>query len=169
MTTLSHLSSVFLASNVRTIGNYFWRDVQSVNEWFPCKFSSCCFSPSPRTSTHTSSCGQRRRGQSLSQEAAEPDTPLNYPQTPPQTMKSMGSGPLTPRVQLGSRPHTPVGRVDIRPQDDLLLSPQSIGSAPPSPRLDFSPCSLTPTTEKRHTLNRVSITVNTGVWFGRWE
>ncbi|KAJ8284227.1 hypothetical protein COCON_G00030770 [Conger conger] len=113
-------------------------------------------SPSPRTSTPTNSAGQSRRRQSHAQEAAEQDSlPLNYPhQTPPQTMKSTGSAPLTPKGQLGSRPHTPVGRVDIRPQDDLLLTPQSIGSAPPSPRLDFSPCSLTPTPEKRHTLNR---------------
>ncbi|KAG5854671.1 hypothetical protein ANANG_G00040280 [Anguilla anguilla] len=113
-------------------------------------------SPSPRTSTATNLGGHRRRGQSLTQETAEQDTlPLNYShQTPPQTMKSIGPSPLTPRSQLGSRPHTPVGRVDIRPQDDPLLSPQSMGSAPPSPKLDFSPCSLTPTTEKRHTLNR---------------
>ncbi|KAJ8399927.1 hypothetical protein AAFF_G00406570 [Aldrovandia affinis] len=113
-------------------------------------------SPSPRTSTPTNSGGQRRRGQSLSQEGAEQDNlPLNYcHQTPPQTMKSIGPRPSTPRGQLGSRPHTPVGRVDIRPQDDMLLAPQSLGSAPPSPRLDFSSSSLTPTMEKRHTLNR---------------
>ncbi|KAG7492087.1 hypothetical protein MATL_G00010970 [Megalops atlanticus] len=113
-------------------------------------------SPSPRTSTPTNSGGQRKRGQSLTQEGAEQDTlPFNSPhQTPPQTMKSIGSRPLTPRGQLGSRPHTPVGRVDIRPQDDPLMSPQTVGSTPPSPKLDFSSDSFTPTLEKRHMLNR---------------
>ncbi|XP_036391780.1 uncharacterized protein si:ch211-234p6.5, partial [Megalops cyprinoides] len=113
-------------------------------------------SPSPRTSTPTNSGGQRKRGQSLTQEGAEQDhLPFNSPhQTPPQTMKSIGTRPLTPRCQLGSRPHTPVGRVDIRPQDDPLMSPQTIGSTPPSPNLDFSSDSFTPTLEKRHMLNR---------------
>ncbi|KAI1896287.1 hypothetical protein AGOR_G00093240 [Albula goreensis] len=115
-------------------------------------------SPSPRTSTPTNSGGQRKRGQSLSQEGAEPDSlPLNYSnQTSPQSMKSTGPRPLTPRGQLGSRPHTPVGRVDIRPQDDLLLSPQAMGSAPPSPKLDFGSTSHTPTMEKRHMLNKAA-------------
>ncbi|XP_048871514.1 uncharacterized protein LOC125743004 isoform X2 [Brienomyrus brachyistius] len=109
------------------------------------------FSPLPRTSTPTSYSGPRRRGQSLSLEGNEQDShPFIFRiQTPPPILKSSGSRPLTPKCQLGTRPHTPVGRVDIRPNDDHLLPPQNMGYSPPSPQRETSLSSTTPTPEKR--------------------
>lgn len=108
-------------------------------------------SPLPRTSTPTSYSGPRRRGQSLSLEGNEQDS---HPfiiriQTPPPILKSNGSRPLTPKCPLGTRPHTPVGRVDIRPNDDHLLPPQNMGYSPPSAQRATSLSSVTPTPEKR--------------------
>ncbi|XP_023695613.1 pleckstrin homology domain-containing family A member 4 isoform X3 [Paramormyrops kingsleyae] len=109
------------------------------------------FSPLPRTSTPTSYSGPRRRGQSLSLEGNEQDSHhfISRIQTPPPILKSTGSRPLTPKCPLGTRPHTPVGRVDIRPNDDHLLPPQNMGYSPPSAQRATSLSSVTPTTEKR--------------------
>ncbi|XP_049336592.1 pleckstrin homology domain-containing family A member 4 isoform X2 [Astyanax mexicanus] len=39
-----------------------------------------------------------------------------------------GSCPTTPRAHYGSRPHTPIGRVDMRPQDSQSAVPPSPGN-----------------------------------------
>ncbi|XP_062269627.1 pleckstrin homology domain-containing family A member 6 isoform X3 [Platichthys flesus] len=68
---------------------------------------------------------------------------LNTPPT-----ETMGTGSLTSRGQLGSRPHTPVGRVDIRPYDELVMPPQTLYYAPSSPNLEFKSTPTTPVTER---------------------
>ncbi|KAJ0060222.1 hypothetical protein NL108_004073 [Boleophthalmus pectinirostris] len=60
----------------------------------------------------------------------------------------MGTSSLPSRAQLGSRPHTPVGRVDIRPQDDPALLPHTLYYAPASPKLEFKSTPTTPVTER---------------------
>lgn len=60
----------------------------------------------------------------------------------------MGTGSVPPRTLLGSRPHTPVGRVDIRPQDDSAILPQTLYYAPASPKLEFKSTPTTPVTER---------------------
>lgn len=60
----------------------------------------------------------------------------------------MGTGSLNPRGQLGSRPHTPVGRVDIRPHDDVLGVPHTLYYTPASPKLEFKSSPTTPVTER---------------------
>ncbi|XP_055085838.1 pleckstrin homology domain-containing family A member 6 isoform X1 [Periophthalmus magnuspinnatus] len=55
---------------------------------------------------------------------------------------------LPSRAQLGSRPHTPVGRVDIRPQDDPAILPHTLFYAPASPKLEFKSTPTTPVTER---------------------
>ncbi|XP_056157637.1 pleckstrin homology domain-containing family A member 7 [Lampris incognitus] len=57
--------------------------------------------------------------------------------TPSKHIEFTAAGSLTPRGQLGSRPHTPVGRVDIRPQDDPVMMPQTLCYGPASPKLEF--------------------------------
>ncbi|XP_008281535.1 pleckstrin homology domain-containing family A member 4 isoform X3 [Stegastes partitus] len=69
---------------------------------------------------------------------------------PPQT-DAMGT---TSRGQLGSRPHTPVGRVDIRPHDDPLMGPQTLYYAPASPKLEFNSTPTTPVTERWQSLSK---------------
>ncbi|XP_062330966.1 uncharacterized protein si:ch211-234p6.5 isoform X2 [Osmerus eperlanus] len=71
---------------------------------------------------------------------------LSGPHTPPKPGEFMGTGSLTPRGHLGSRPHTPVGRVDIRPQGDLSMMPQCY--APVSPKLEYKSTPQTPVTER---------------------
>ncbi|KAM9426670.1 pleckstrin homology domain-containing family A member 4 isoform 2-T2 [Pholidichthys leucotaenia] len=66
--------------------------------------------------------------------------------TPPQTE--------TIRGQLGSRPHTPVGRVDIRPHDDPVMVPQTLYYAPASPKLEFRSAPSTPGTERWQNLSK---------------
>ncbi|XP_023149585.2 pleckstrin homology domain-containing family A member 7 isoform X5 [Amphiprion ocellaris] len=73
--------------------------------------------------------------------------------TPPQT-DMMGTGSLPSRGQLGSRPHTPVGRVDIRPHDDPLMGPQTLYYAPASPKLEFNSTPTTPVTERWQNLSK---------------
>ncbi|KAL6095136.1 plekha4 [Pungitius sinensis] len=67
---------------------------------------------------------------------------------PPAQTEMMGAGSLTPRGQLGSRPHTPVGRVDIRPRDAAATAPPTIYYAPASPDLEFKSTPSTPVTER---------------------
>ncbi|KAM7381755.1 hypothetical protein PAMA_012549 [Pampus argenteus] len=66
----------------------------------------------------------------------------------------MGTGALTSRGQLGSRPHTPVGRVDIRPQDDPVMVPQTLYYTPASPKLEFKSTPNTPVTERWENISK---------------
>ncbi|XP_051274278.1 pleckstrin homology domain-containing family A member 6 isoform X4 [Dicentrarchus labrax] len=74
--------------------------------------------------------------------------------TPPMQTETMGTGSLTSRGQLGSRPHTPVGRVDIRPHDDSVMVPQMLYYAPASPKLEFKSTPNTPVTERWQNLSK---------------
>ncbi|XP_019902324.1 uncharacterized protein si:ch211-234p6.5 isoform X3 [Esox lucius] len=74
---------------------------------------------------------------------------LSSSNTPPEYMRT---GSLTPRGQLVSRPHTPVGRVDIRPQDDPGIMTQCCASG--SPKLEFKSAPHTPGSERWQTVNR---------------
>ncbi|XP_076616961.1 pleckstrin homology domain-containing family A member 4 isoform X2 [Chaetodon auriga] len=66
----------------------------------------------------------------------------------------MGMGSLTSRGQLGSRPHTPVGRVDIRPHDDSVVVPQTLYYTPASPKLEFKSTPNTPVSERWQNLSK---------------
>ncbi|TMS21989.1 Pleckstrin homology domain-containing family A member 7 [Larimichthys crocea] len=114
----------------------------------------------------------------LSQSASmEPDSSLNRTPSPPEFSRRrvygpnqeedsfpentshtqtemMGTGSLTSRGQLGSRPHTPVGRVDIRPHDDSVIMPQTLYYAPASPNLEFKSTPTTPVTERWQNLSK---------------
>ncbi|XP_056222762.1 pleckstrin homology domain-containing family A member 7 isoform X2 [Seriola aureovittata] len=74
--------------------------------------------------------------------------------TPPTQTEIMGTGSLTSRGQLGSRPHTPVGRVDIRPHDDPVMVPQTLYYAPASPKLEFKSTPTTPVSERWQNLSQ---------------
>ncbi|XP_039990339.1 pleckstrin homology domain-containing family A member 6-like isoform X2 [Xiphias gladius] len=74
--------------------------------------------------------------------------------TPPTQTEIMGTGYLSSRGQLGSRPHTPVGRVDIRPHDDPVIVPQTLYYAPPSPKLEFKSTPNTPVSERWQNLSK---------------
>uniref|UniRef100_A0A3Q2Q7X6 Pleckstrin homology domain containing A4 n=2 Tax=Fundulus heteroclitus TaxID=8078 RepID=A0A3Q2Q7X6_FUNHE len=62
----------------------------------------------------------------------------------------VGSGSLGSRGQLGSRPHTPVGRVDIRPHDEPVM----VYYTPASPNLEFKSAPTTPVTERWQSLSK---------------
>ncbi|KAF3853507.1 hypothetical protein F7725_014195 [Dissostichus mawsoni] len=64
--------------------------------------------------------------------------------TPPMQTEMIRTGSLSSRGQLGSRPHTPVGRVDIRPNDDSAMGPNTLYYAPASPQLEFKSTPTTP-------------------------
>lgn len=72
-------------------------------------------------------------------------------------VEMMGMSSLSARGQLGSRPHTPVGRVDIRPHDDPAVVPQTLYYAPVSPKLEFKSAPTTPVTERWQSLSKVRI------------
>ncbi|KAM8729678.1 pleckstrin homology domain-containing family A member 4 isoform 2-T2 [Acanthopagrus schlegelii] len=74
--------------------------------------------------------------------------------TPPTQTDMMGTSSLTSRGQLGSRPHTPVGRVDIRPHDDSFMVPQTLFYAPASPKLEFKSTPTTPVAERWQNLSK---------------
>nr|XP_020461820.1 pleckstrin homology domain-containing family A member 6-like isoform X2 [Monopterus albus] len=74
--------------------------------------------------------------------------------TPPTQSDIMGTAALTSKGQLGSRPHTPVGRVDIRPHDDPVMVPQTLYYAPVSPKMEFKSTPTTPVTERWQHLNK---------------
>lgn len=78
--------------------------------------------------------------------------------TPPMQTENMGTGSLPSRGQLGSRPHTPVGRVDIRPHDDPAMVPQTLYYAPASPKLEFKSTPTTPVTERWQSLSKPTAT-----------
>lgn len=67
----------------------------------------------------------------------------------------MATGSLTSRGQLGSRPHTPMGRVDIRPHDDPIMLPHTLYYAPASPNLEFKSNPSTPGSERWQSLSKV--------------
>ncbi|CAI5659117.1 unnamed protein product [Oreochromis niloticus] len=75
-------------------------------------------------------------------------------QNAPSQTDVMATGSLTSRGQLGSRPHTPVGRVDIRPHDDLVMLPHTLYYAPASPNLEFKSNPSTPGSERWQSLNK---------------
>lgn len=77
--------------------------------------------------------------------------------TPSTQAELMGQGCLTPRGQLGSRPHTPVGRVDIRPHDDSVMGQQILYYTPASPKLEYNVTPSSPVTERWQNLNKVSV------------
>ncbi|XP_029312952.1 pleckstrin homology domain-containing family A member 4 isoform X2 [Cottoperca gobio] len=93
--------------------------------------------PSPPDFSRRRACGPHQEEDSLPGQS-----------TPPLQSEMIGSGSLTSRGQLGSRPHTPVGRVDIRPNDETLMGPQSLYYAPASPQLEFKSTPNTPVTER---------------------
>ncbi|XP_029703187.1 pleckstrin homology domain-containing family A member 4 isoform X2 [Takifugu rubripes] len=78
--------------------------------------------------------------------------------TPPAHAEMMGQASLSPRGQLGSRPHTPVGRVDIRPHDDAVMGPQTLYYTPASPKLEYNVTPSPPVTERWQNLNKPSAT-----------
>ncbi|XP_028287969.1 pleckstrin homology domain-containing family A member 4 isoform X2 [Parambassis ranga] len=98
--------------------------------------------PSPLDTRRRIACGPNKEEDSLPGQ-----------NTPPQT-DIMGTGSLTSRGQLGSRPHTPVGRVDIRPHDDPLMVPQTLYYTPASPKLEFRSTPTTPVTERWQSLSK---------------
>ncbi|XP_077482554.1 pleckstrin homology domain-containing family A member 4 [Stigmatopora argus] len=55
---------------------------------------------------------------------------------------------FTSRGQLGSRPHTPVGRVDIRPHEDAVTVSDTLYYTPVSPKIEFRSTPTTPVTER---------------------
>ncbi|XP_077407870.1 pleckstrin homology domain-containing family A member 4 isoform X2 [Vanacampus margaritifer] len=60
----------------------------------------------------------------------------------------IGAGSLTSRSQLGSRSHTPVGRVDIRPQDGSGTMADTLYYTPASPKMEFRSTPASPVTER---------------------
>ncbi|XP_072312090.1 pleckstrin homology domain-containing family A member 4 [Eucyclogobius newberryi] len=99
------------------------------------------YSPTTRTPSPQLRCSRRR---------APVDSVLYIPvenrlHTP---VDIMGTSSLPSRAQLGSRPHTPVGRVDIRPQDDPTILPHTLYYAPASPKVEFKSTPTTPVTER---------------------
>ncbi|XP_077359586.1 pleckstrin homology domain-containing family A member 4 [Festucalex cinctus] len=60
----------------------------------------------------------------------------------------IGTGSLTSRSQLGSRSHTPVGRVDIRPQDGSGTVPDTLYYTPASPKMEFKSTPTSPVAER---------------------
>ncbi|XP_029953624.1 pleckstrin homology domain-containing family A member 4 isoform X2 [Salarias fasciatus] len=97
---------------------------------------------SPSHRTPSPSDFSRRAGRLSKEEDGLPDQ-----NTPPEK-EVTGTGSLTSRGQLGSRPHTPVGRVDIRPHDDPHMVPQTLYYAPASPQLEFKSAPSTPGAER---------------------
>ncbi|XP_033975718.1 pleckstrin homology domain-containing family A member 7 [Trematomus bernacchii] len=74
--------------------------------------------------------------------------------TPPMQTEMIRTGSLSSRGQLGSRPHTPVGRVDIRPNDDSAMGPNTLYYAPASPQLEFKSTPTTPVTERWQSISK---------------
>lgn len=104
---------------------------------FPC----CLYSPTTRTPSPLDH--SRRRAPNLDDSVlyVRGDNSLH-------AQADMGTGSVPSRAQLGSRPHTPVGRVDIRPQDDPAMLPHTFYYAPASPKLEFKSTPTTPVTER---------------------
>ncbi|XP_028332740.1 pleckstrin homology domain-containing family A member 4 isoform X2 [Gouania willdenowi] len=73
---------------------------------------------------------------------------------PPLDKDVLVPGSLVSRGQLGSRSHTPVGRVDIRPNDEPLMLGQTLYFAPASPQLEFKSTPTTPDTDRWQSLSK---------------
>ncbi|KAM4624496.1 pleckstrin homology domain-containing family A member 4-like [Polymixia lowei] len=108
-------------------------------------------SPSPKTPSPPEFSRRRGCGPNQEEDSLVYVSGLN---TPPKQTEFMGTGSLTRRGQLGSRPHTPVGRVDIRPQDDPMMTPQTLCYAPASPKLEFKSNPHTPVTERWQNISK---------------
>ncbi|XP_068162328.1 pleckstrin homology domain-containing family A member 4 isoform X2 [Antennarius striatus] len=93
--------------------------------------------PSPLDDSRGRVCGPNREHESLPGQ----NNPLIQ-------AEMLVTGSLISRGQLGSRPHTPVGRVDIRPHDDSVIVPQALFYAPASPKPEFKSTPNTPVTER---------------------
>ncbi|KAK6302122.1 hypothetical protein J4Q44_G00281750 [Coregonus suidteri] len=104
-------------------------------------------SPSPKTSSPIEFSSRRR--DRTDEDPLPFHSGLN---TPPKPIEFIGTGSLAARGQLGSRPNTPVGRVDIRPKDDPPVMPET-HYAPASPKLEFKSAPHTPGTERWQTIN----------------
>ncbi|XP_078793475.1 uncharacterized protein plekha4 isoform X2 [Oryzias latipes] len=100
-------------------------------------------SPSNRTPSPTVS-SRRAAGPNM-EEDSPPDENTAMP------TEISGANSLTSRGQLGSRPHTPMGRVDIRPRDDPVIVQQTLYYAPASPKPEYKSAPTTPVTERWQT------------------
>uniref|UniRef100_A0A3P9J9C0 PH domain-containing protein n=1 Tax=Oryzias latipes TaxID=8090 RepID=A0A3P9J9C0_ORYLA len=100
-------------------------------------------SPSNRTPSPTVS-SRRAAGPNM-EEDSPPDKNTALP------AEISGANSLTSRGQLGSRPHTPMGRVDIRPRDDPVIVQQTLYYAPASPKPEYKSAPTTPVTERWQT------------------
>uniref|UniRef100_A0A3P9KVL1 PH domain-containing protein n=1 Tax=Oryzias latipes TaxID=8090 RepID=A0A3P9KVL1_ORYLA len=100
-------------------------------------------SPSNRTPSPTVS-SRRGAGPNM-EEDSPPDENTALP------AEISGANSLTSRGQLGSRPHTPMGRVDIRPRDDPVIVQQTLYYAPASPKPEYKSAPTTPVTERWQT------------------
>lgn len=100
-------------------------------------------SPSNRTPSPTVS-SRRAAGPNM-EEDSPPDENTAMP------TEISGAISLTSRGQLGSRPHTPMGRVDIRPRDDPVIVQQTLYYAPASPKPEYKSAPTTPVTERWQT------------------
>ncbi|XP_061667099.1 pleckstrin homology domain-containing family A member 4-like [Syngnathoides biaculeatus] len=101
-----------------------------------------------------------RRGRRSAQRSTSPSARTPSPWGPNRDRDSLqfiasqthaeiiATGALTSRSQLGSRPHTPVGRVDIRPRDDSVSMPDTFYYGPASPTTEFKSAPATPVTER---------------------
>ncbi|CAN9509100.1 unnamed protein product [Ophioblennius macclurei] len=103
-------------------------------------------SPSRRTSS-PSDFSRRAGGPGKDEDC------LSGQNTPPEK-EITGTGSLPSRGQLGSRPHTPVGRVDIRPHDDPHMLPQTLYYAPASPQPEFKSAPSTPGAERWQSVSK---------------
>uniref|UniRef100_A0A3P8WRR6 PH domain-containing protein n=1 Tax=Cynoglossus semilaevis TaxID=244447 RepID=A0A3P8WRR6_CYNSE len=68
--------------------------------------------------------------------------------SPPGQREMIGAGFLSTRSQPESRAHTPMGRVDIRPNNDLEVLPQSLYYTFSSPKPEFKSAPTTPLSER---------------------
>ncbi|CAG5907575.1 unnamed protein product [Menidia menidia] len=98
--------------------------------------------PSPPDFSRRRSAGPHKENSSLPGENA------------PTQAEMIGAGSLNSKGQLGSRPHTPVGRVDIRPHDEPIMVPQTLYYAPASPKPEFKSAPTTPVTERWQSMSK---------------
>eukprot|EP00064_Thunnus_orientalis_P005288 superscaffoldBa00000509_g5302 len=103
--------------------------------------------PSPPDFSRRRACGPNQEEDSLPY--------ISGQNTSPTQSDIMGTGSLTSRGQLGSRPHTPVGRVDIRPQDDPVMVPQTLNYTSTSPKLEYKSTPNTPVSERWQNISKV--------------
>uniref|UniRef100_A0A8C7XW13 PH domain-containing protein n=1 Tax=Oryzias sinensis TaxID=183150 RepID=A0A8C7XW13_9TELE len=100
---------------------------------------------SPLNRTPSPTVSSRRAAGPNMEEDSPPDENTALP------AETSGANSLTSRGQLGSRPHTPMGRVDIRPRDDPVIVQQTLYYAPASPKPEYKSAPTTPVTERWQT------------------